>query len=202
MSKYFKDQLKNQQNLIGSYDQKKNEYNLSLKFTTVSYDEKVKGWSSFKSFVQEQGVSVTNFYYTFKNGDLYKHHDDVVTSFNSEVTWNNFYGTQYESKVNTILNDAPSDVKSFKTINYEGSQSNVIADLNDSNYYNLSQKDGWKLEKLTTDTETGFIPEFIKKESKWFNNLKGDTISAKEEIDASSFSFQGIGRPSKIEITN
>ncbi len=202
MSKYFKDQLKNQQNLIGSYDQKKNEYNLSLKFTTVSYDEKVKGWSSFKSFVQEQGVSVTNFYYTFKNGDLYKHHDDVVTSFNSEVTWNNFYGTQYESKVNTILNDAPSDVKSFKTVNYEGSQSNVIADLNDSNYYNLSQKDGWKLEKLTTDTETGFIPEFIKKESKWFNNLKGDTISAKEEIDASSFSFQGIGRPSKIEITN
>jgi len=202
MSKYFKDQLKNQQNLIGSYDQKKNEYNLSLKFTTVSYDEKVKGWSSFKSYIPEQGVSVTNFYYTFKNGDLYKHHDDVVTSFNSEVTWNNFYGTQYESKVSTILNDAPSDVKSFKTVNYEGSQSNVVADLNDSNYYNLSQKDGWKLEKLTTDTETGFIPEFIKKESKWFNNLKGDTISAKEEIDASSFSFQGIGRPSKIEITN
>ena len=202
MSKYFKDQLKNQPNLIGSYDQKKNEYNLSLKFTTVSYDEKVKGWSSFKSFVPEQGTSVTNFYYTFKYGNLYKHHDDAITDFNSEVTWNNFYGNQYSSKVNTILNDAPSDVKSFKTVNYEGSQSNVVADLNDSNYYNLLQKDGWKLEKITTDTETGFIPEFIEKEGKWFNNLKGDTVSAKEEIDASSFSFQGIGIPSNLKTIN
>ena len=196
MSKYFKDQLKTQDKLIGSYDQKKNEYNLSLQFNTVSYDEKVKGWSSFKSFVPEQGVSVTNFYYTFKNGNLYKHHDDDA------MTWNNFYGTQYESKVNTILNDSPSDIKSFKTINYEGSQSNIVANLNDSNYYNLYQKDGWKLEKIITDKETGFVPEFIEKEGKWFNNVKGDNITTKQEIDTSSFSFQGIGKPSSVQYFN
>ena len=197
MSKYFKDQLKNQPKLIGSYDQKKNEYNLSLNFETVSYDEKVKGWSSFKSFIPEQGVSVTNFYYTFKNGNLYKHHDDYALGL--EATWNNFYGMQYESKVRTILNDAPSDVKSFKTVNYEGSQSNVVANLNDSNYYNLYQKNGWSLEKITTDKETGFIPEFIEKEGKWFNNVKGDNVVTKQEIDTSSFSFQGIGTPSFTE---
>ena len=199
MSKYFKDNLKNQDKIIGSYDQKKNEYNLTLKFDTISYDEKVKGWSSFKSFIPEQGVSVTNFYYTFKDGNLYKHHDDVITDFNSEVTYNRFYGVQYETKVSTILNDSPGFIKSFKTINYEGSQSNVIENLDDANYYNLSTKDGWKLDKISTDKEFGFIPEFIKKEGKWFNNLKGQSISAKEQIDTTSFSFQGIGRPSLVE---
>ena len=199
MSKYFKDNLKNQDKIIGSYDQKKNEYNLTLKFDTISYDEKVKGWSSFKSFIPEQGVSVTNFYYTFKDGNLYKHHDDVITDFNSEVTYNRFYGVQYETKVSTILNDSPGFIKSFKTINYEGSQSNVIKNLDDANYYNLSTKDGWKLDKISTDKEFGFIPEFIKKEGKWFNNLKGQSISAKEQIDTTSFSFQGIGRPSLVE---
>ena len=197
MSKYFKDRLKNQDKLIGSYDQKKNEYNLTLKFNTVSYDEKVRGWSSFKSYIPEQGLSVTNFYYTFKNGNLYKHHDDYALGL--EVTWNNFYGKQYESKISTILNDAPSDIKSFKTVNYEGSQSNVVANLNDSNYYNLYQKDGWSLEKITTEQESGFIPEFIKKEGKWFNNIKGDKVNKKQDIDVSSFSFQGIGVPSSTQ---
>ena len=197
LSKYFKDNLKNQDKLIGSYDQKKNEYNLSLKFETISYDEKVKGWSSFKSYVPEQGSSVSNFYYTFKNGNLYKHHDDYALGL--EVTWNNFYGVQYESRVITILNDSPSDIKSFKTVNYEGSQSNVIANLNDSNYHNLYQKNGWKLEKITTDKETGFVPEFIEKEGKWFNNVKGESIKTKQKIDASSFSFQGVGIASSTQ---
>jgi len=200
MSKYFKDNLKNQDKIIGSYDQKKNEYNLTLKFDTITYDEKVTGWSSFKSFVPEQGISVTNFYYTFKNGHLYKHHDDVITDFNSEVTYNNFYGTQYETKISTILNDAPGSTKNFKTVNYEGSQSNVISNLQDNNYYNLSTKPGWKLDKISTDKESGFIPEFIRKESKWFNNLKGQGVNNKEEIDVTSFSFQGIGKPSSVEI--
>ena len=198
MSDYFKKELKNQEKLIGSYDQKKNEYNLSLKFITVSYDEKVNGWSSFKSYVPEQGASVTNFYYTFKNGNLYKHHDDYVLG-TGNITWNQFYGQQYSSKITTILNDAPDVIKSFKTINYEGSQSNVTANLNDANYYNLYSKSGWKLENIKTDKDSGFVNEFIEKEGKWFNNIKGREITAKQEIDTSSFSFQGVGKASSIE---
>ena len=198
MSDYFKKELKNQEKLIGSYDQKKNEYNLSLNFITVSYDEKVNGWSSFKSYVPEQGASVTNFYYTFKNGNLYKHHDDYVLG-TGNITWNQFYGQQYSSKITTILNDAPDVIKSFKTINYEGSQSNVTANLNDANYYNLYSKSGWKLENIKTDKDSGFVNEFIEKEGKWFNNIKGREVTAKQEIDTSSFSFQGVGKASSIE---
>ena len=199
MSKFFKDNLKNQDKLIGSYDQKKSEYNLTLKNNTVSYDEKVRGWSSFKSFVADQGVSLTNSYYTFKNGHLYKHHDDVISDFNTEVTYNNFYGTQYESKISTILNDAPDAVKSFKTVVYEGTQSAVVNNLNDENYYNLASKEGWSLENIRTDQEQGFIPEFINKENKWFNNIKGKLINDKKDLDIKSFSFQGIGKPSLVE---
>ena len=64
----------------------------------------------------------------------------------------------------------------------------------------MSTKDGWKLDKINTDKESGFIPEFISKEGKWFNNLKGQSISSKEEIDVKSFNFQGVGFPSKVEI--
>ena len=201
MSDFFKDRLKNESQLIGSYDQKKRYYNLTMPNykKTVSFDEKVRGWSSFKSFVLEQGVSSTNFYYTFKNGSLYKHHDDYAGGGN--VTWNNFYGQQYNSKVTTILNDAVDVVKSFKTINYEGSQSNVTTNLSalDSNYHNLSQKQGWELKKITTDQQTGYIPEFLEKEGKWFNNIKGSSINTKEDIDVNNFSFQGVGKPSIVE---
>ena len=193
MADFFRDNLKNENKIIGSFDEKKKEYNLTLPTysQTVSFKEDVKGWTSFKSFVLEQGASVSNEYYTFKNGNIYEHH-------NSDNK-NNFYGNQYDSKITTILNDQADVVKSFKTINYEGTQSYVNVNLNDNNYYNLSQKDGWKVENIKTDKDIGFVPEFIGKEGKWFNNIKGKNINTKEDVNTSSFSFQGVGRPSAVE---
>ena len=66
MKDYFKDNLKNNDFLIGSYDDKKDEYNLTMPTTakTVSYKENVRGWVSFKSFVPENAISCANEYYT------------------------------------------------------------------------------------------------------------------------------------------
>ena len=82
MSDYFKDNLKNNNRLIGSYDDKKNNYNLTLENnqTTISFDEKVNGWSSFKSFVPEVGISMANDYYTFKKGLAWMHHSEIFFS--------------------------------------------------------------------------------------------------------------------------
>ena len=55
MRDYFGEKLKDSAYLIGSYDANKEEYNLTVRYsnnfkiktpndTTVSYDEKVKGW--------------------------------------------------------------------------------------------------------------------------------------------------------------
>ena len=62
--------------MIGSFDIKKGEYNLTMSNIqkTVSFKESVNGWSSFKSFVPKQGISMSGDYYTVKDSLPYKHH--------------------------------------------------------------------------------------------------------------------------------
>ena len=92
---------------------------------TVTYNEKSKGWVSFKSFVPEFGLSSVNQYYTMSLGRLWKHH--------TNETRNTFYedigddpGSGFtESSVRPILNMQPDLVKNFNTLKYEGSQSRV-----------------------------------------------------------------------------
>ena len=95
--------------------------------------------------------------------------------------YNNFYNTPYNSYVDVIFNDAPSTIKSFKTLNYEGSQAKVVEEksinfitgLPNTGYYNLNQKQGWHVTKIDTDQDEGLIGEFIEKEGKWFNYIRG-----------------------------
>ena len=212
MSDYFKDNLKLSKDLVlGTYDGKKGEYNLSLKSkgmlkkpaiinTTLSFNEKVKGWSSFKSFVPENGISVSGNYYTMSDGFSYEHHVEQDVD-GKKINRNTFYNNYTESSIEFLLNEAPSVIKSFKTLNYEGSQSNINQSLStdSSDYYNLENMDGWK-SKIKTDKQTGIISEFIEKEGKWFNYIKGEEIKFIKDIDTSKFSFQGIGKAEDIII--
>ena len=79
MKDWFRDNLKLSNKLIGSYDDRK-EYNITLEDNnkTVTYREDVKGWVSFKSFVPENGLSCANEYYTIKEGNLWRHHNETV----------------------------------------------------------------------------------------------------------------------------
>ena len=210
MKDYFSDTFKTANtNIIGTYDDKKNQYNVTLKGTsmtdtTVSWNEGTKGWVSFKSFIPESGVSFNNTYYTFFEGELYEHHNNE--------TRNNFYGTQYNSDFTLIMNDVPGSVKNFKTLNYEGTQAKVtqfqtstvdsVADdldgtYNDGQYYNLNAKTGWFVESITTDMQEGLISEFKEKENKWFNYIRGAATTL-ENLDTSEFSVQGLGKASAI----
>ena len=219
MSDYFKDNLKNADLLIlGTYDDKKREYNLSLKNrgggkgpvinTTLSFDEKAKGWSSFKSFVPENGVSVFGNYYTMFGGFSYEHHVEQFDADGREINRNTFYwdGVAYahtDSSIEFLLNQAPGVVKSFKTLNYEGSQSNIVGPnllVDSSDYYNLENKDGWKVNYIETDKQKGNIVEFIEKEGKWFNYIRGKKIEQVQDINTNQFSFQGIGKANDITI--
>ena len=119
---------------------------------------------------------------------------------------------QYTSEVEVLFSDAPNAIKSFKNINYEGSQARisefttqsiedatgtVVDSINtdgDGEYYNLSAKSGWYVESITTDKQSGNIHEFIEKEGKWFNKINGDTTT-ESNLDTSEFSVQGIGFP-------
>jgi len=193
MKDYFRDNLKTSDLLIGGYDKKKDQYNLTLNdieegLITVSFQENVRGWTSFKTYVPESSVSCSSDYYSFDKGELYIHHDDSVNR-------NQFYGDDYESEITLLFNDAPSTIKNFETINYEGTQAKIIATTestvrtDDDSYYNLEDKPGWYLNSLSTDKNSGAVHEFIEKEGKWFNYIKGDNT----EIDYSSNQIQGIG---------
>ena len=164
---------------------------------TISYSEDVKGWTSFKSFVPEQGLSLSKQYFTIKNGRLYHHNE-------STVDYNNFYGLQYDSHITTIINDEPSLIKSFKTLSYEGSQSKVVGyeqqtissnNFSDISFSNLVDKKGWYVDYITTNKQEGFVPDFIEKEGKWFNYIKGGLSSISESYvsqHTGDLNFQGI----------
>ena len=202
MSDYFKDTLKFSNKLIGSFDDRKGEYNLTIPSaeTTVSFKESINGWPSFKSFVPEQAFSMGNNYYTVKNSTPYMHH--VKKDVNRFVVdRNTFYGVYTPSSIDILLNDSPSAIKSYKTLNYEGSQSEVIKENTDplTGYYNLTKKLGWSSTSIKTDNESGKVPEFIKKEGKWFNYIKGDNAKTNEDLKTDEFSFQGVGRVLEVQ---
>ena len=206
MKDWFRDNLKLNSKLVGSYDDYKGEYNVTLTQTadpnnakSATYREDIRGWVSFKSFVPENGLSCANQYYTFKEGNIYQHHVEK-NSYNKPVDRNTFYNVHTPSSFNVILNDQPGVVKSFKTLNYEGSQSKIDKNLQDGQYYNLKDERGWYVSHIETDLEKGSLNEFIEKEGKWFNYIKGkegavtDNGIVISDFNNSDTSFQGIGR--------
>ncbi len=231
MKDWFRDNLKLNNFLLGSYDDNKDEYNITLQETTetipktVSFKEDVNGWVSFKSFVPEDAISCANEYYTFADGIPYQHGiTSYEDSFGEEIpNYNNFYGDYTDSSLTVLLNDAPSSVKSFNTIGYEGSKSKIdeltpasasftnilgqtVAPPNtlgwqDDQYYNTSSSKGWFVSNIITDMEKGSVNEFIEKEGKFFNYIKGlpitfninNILTNTSNFDTSSLAVQGLG---------
>jgi len=186
MSDWFKDEFKRDEghyNIIGSYDDYKNDYNLTFDrgvktygeqgnggdlSQTVSFSEDVKGWTSFKSFIPESGVSMSGDYYTFYNGKCWKHH--------ANESRNSFYGiTNLGSSIRFLLNESPLTIKNYNTLNYDGDS-------------------GWVCDSVVTDQQSGTVNSFIEKEGKWFNYISGNEV-----MDTQAFNFQGIGVASNIE---
>ena len=207
MRDFFNDNLTNAQAIIGSYDGKKEEYNISIhsvqnplsskEVKCLSYSEGSKGWVSFKSFLMESALSLSNRYYTFKNGSMYLHHPEKA-----EVLRNNFYDTQYTSTITPIVNSNPSVVKNFDTVSYSGTSSRVISKTSDDKYKNITASKGWHLEDIFTNRQQGQVDSFIDKEGKKFNYIKGiattftnaaDAGSSSGNIDIQESSVQGIG---------
>lgn len=116
---------------------------------TLTFDEKVKGWTSFHSFMPDYMVGMNNKFFTFKNGELWQHHSDNVPR-------NNFYDEQYDSLIDVMVNDSPSEIKQLQAISLEGNQtwSAVIQAF-------ISNSDDYMEGSVTA-------AEFVKKEGIWY----------------------------------
>ena len=40
---------------------------------TLTFDDGVKGWTSFYSYIPDFMIGMNNYFYSFKNGNLYRH---------------------------------------------------------------------------------------------------------------------------------
>ena len=131
---------------------------------TLSYSPRANGWTSFHSYYPEWMIGMNNFFYTFSRGLIYKHYDPKALR-------NSYYGTEYNSTIRTVFNDAPIEAKMFKTLQLEGNSS-------------------WGINVLT-DMDRGEI------DSTWFEQKEGDyyayirRYSNMEDLDL--LSAQGIG---------
>ena len=164
--------------------------------TTVSFKESVNGWTSRKSFLPESGISLNNIYYTFNKGLLWKH--------NVSNTYNNFYDVQYLSSFNVVINEMPNVVKGYSALNYTGTRSRELEYEYNNNWYSIAEvnanqiipistqvkTEGWRVDYVRTNLESGEVKEFENKEGKYFNYIKalhvcksGDGIG-NSEVDA------------------
>jgi hypothetical protein len=164
--------------------------------TTVVYNEQGKGWTSFREFIPEAGVSCSGNYYTSKSGSLYEH-------YSSDALYNRWYGESLKQPlIKFVINAEPSIVKSFNSINYEGSRAYILAtdasmqqsEYYYDNFYEGNDQLGWVLDSIQTDIATGKVTEFVKKENKYFGAIVGNSnIEFDGSLDASKFNVIGLG---------
>ena len=116
--------------VIGGYDVHNSQYVVSMQqdpvsqpdstfYNTLSFDESINGWVSFFTYKPEQIFSLRNVFYTTKDGGLYKHYSES-TPANVAIPRGTFYGVTSDSSISFVVNQNPSNSKSFQAISYEG----------------------------------------------------------------------------------
>jgi len=129
MYDYFRDRFaeidssSTEGNIIGGWDIYNKQYVISTKpapnaasseYNTLSFDESVKGWTSFFSYEPNQIISLRSNLYSLNEGRLWKH-------YSTDVNRGNFYGVNNNTSIEFVFNPKVSMSKVFKTVNYEGS---------------------------------------------------------------------------------
>jgi len=140
--------------------------------STLAYSDASKGWTSFFSYVPEKMIGMNSYFYTFKNGNLWRH--------NTNDLRNNFYDEQFASKVVGVFNVEPTSVKNFNTFSTDND-----TPWNCTFYTDLS--------KGTIDKS-----QFVEKEGGYFAYIRG----ASNNNDSRLRSNHGIGVPVSVVASN
>ena len=171
MRDWFKDNLKIATSVVGMYDDNNDEYVISLQnsstYNTLSFDEGVKGWTSFYTFKPDFGFTVNKNFFTLYDNDLWKHNQE----YSITTPKNTFYGVFDGSNITLVANQEPSIVKNFNTINYEGS-SDWVMELSITDSGDTARQ----ILKSSTSVADGVIPvSFVRKEDKYYSHLRNNT---------------------------
>ena len=194
MIDYFRDEFKNLDTVavngkaIGAWDIYTKQYVLSLQgsnitntFQTLSFDESVRGWTSFYTYQPEQTFSVQSNYFSVKQGQLYQHNTNTGQNNDRSI----FYGTYSASSISFIFNPQVSLSKVFKTVNYEGSTGWEVSsfsaarsfELNDTSNLVYSYDEGGY-----TENGIQYYAGFYNKEGKYLANLVNNSQPTAGEV--------------------
>jgi hypothetical protein len=137
---------------------------------TISYSPAVRGFPTFYSYIPESIIGMSNNLYTFKGGNIFKHHSNESRC--------EFYGVHNSPNcsITMVFNQSPTENKVFKTIA-------------------LESDDSWKAE-VVTDLQSGIIESswFEEKEGTYFAFIRAyeDVVNLKQR------SIDGVGSLSSI----
>ena len=151
-------------------------------------------------------VELSNEVFVSTNDELQFTMPRNVWYFGSDTPFSD-YPPNY-SMLKVLFNDDPGSVKRYKTLNYEGDQAKVTGDTGNEyklwneagtgfdfdKYEDNWSKQGWYVKNLFTDIQKGTLQEFLDKENKWYNYIRGyRDADTGDEFDSGEFSAQGLG---------
>ena len=202
MYDYFRDEFNNIDQigtvgqLKGGWDIHNKQYVVSAQrsvlseddsYNTLSYDENVRGWTSFFTYKPDQMLSLKNSFYTMKDNGLWQH-------YSADVDRGSFYGSSTPASVHFVFNARVSMSKVFKTISYEGSNgwqvNNFISDGTGSDVNNSEWPSSFDTTALVksydegsyTENNTTYRVGFNRKENKYHANLVNNSEPMAGEV--------------------
>jgi len=209
MSDFFADNLRVSTKIIGSYDDDKDIYNVTL-------DNLSQSWRNTFSESQDYQLNpdcntdttdpITQTTVSFKESvDGWTSRKSFIQesglslnnryfTFKHGKIWehglldkaNNFYGIQYDSAFNVVFNEMPQSVKGFSTLNYTGTQSRRLQYKQDNNPkpYSIAEINFNKIIPDEVDQkQPGWYVNYIK------TDLEGGEIKEFEKKEGKWFNY-------------
>lgn len=188
--------------IISAYDIHNKNYLISLQqtpqyqdttvggpenYSTLAFDEAVKGWVSFYSYKPTQALSVVSDFWSIQYANIWKH-------YSNSVSVSSFYGISTSSNVVFLFNDNPSISKVFQTVNYEGDSGwQVDYFISDPTGYDFSTNAWESFNDSTKNVQSYYEGEYIdagityysgfnRKENKYYANLVNNSSAQPGEV--------------------
>jgi hypothetical protein len=136
---------------------------------TITYSDNADGWTSFWDYYPDWMIGLSNVFYSWRDGNLWKQNS-------SQVSRGNFYGADFPSKVTTIFNEDSASTKMFKTLSLDSTST-------------------WTATMLTDLDINGKIlsDEYVEKEGGWYAYIRANSATSNSN---NLLSTQGVGNTS------
>ena len=140
---------------------------------TLTYDGGSQGFPSFYSYNPDWMIGMNNYFYTFSQGNIYRH--------NTNATRNQYYGVNYPSTLTSVFNAEPFENKLFKTLTLQGD-------------------DSWAATLKSDQQGSGYVESawFEKKEGSFFAFVRNSGTVPANASEYALRSLNGIGTSTTV----